>query len=121
MIEKITQLSQQIAKLPGTKVNLSSFPSGAAMLHVTRAERLFVLDYSPTRRFGVDEVHNDEGFLISYRFTSDNFEPAAAELWAVVRAAHQAAPDENGSPSGITGHTLDSTLTGSSEHRDATS
>ena len=96
MIEKIQVLSGQIANLDGANVELTVFPSGAAMLHVVRSKRLFVLNFSPTRRFGVDEVHEDDGFLISYRFTSDDFEPAAAELRDIVNAANPPMLIKNG-------------------------
>ena len=96
MIEKIQNLANEIGLLTGTRVEVSAFPSGAASLHVVRDNRLFILDYSPTRRFGVDEVHNDDSFLISYRFTSEEFEPAAVELLSIVGNAVQIAPILNG-------------------------
>lgn len=84
MIKKIRELADQLDLLSGTRVELTAFPSCAASLHVVRNQRLFVMDYSPTRQFGVDEVGEDDGFLASFRFTSSDFESAAKEMRALV-------------------------------------
>jgi hypothetical protein len=80
-------LATALAALPGTRTELSTFPSGSAMLDVWRSGRLFVMEYSPTRRFGVDEVRDGEGFLIGYRDAYQDFEPAAERLKQLVEAA----------------------------------
>jgi hypothetical protein len=84
MTEKMAALAKQIATLPRASVDFSVLPSGSAMLDVRRDGRLYVLAYSPERGFGVDEVGDDDGFLVSYRFTYPGFEPAAARLWELV-------------------------------------
>jgi hypothetical protein len=83
-MEEMASLVKQIAALPGTDVDLSTFPSGAAMVDVRRDGHLYVLAYSPSRGFGVDEVTDADGFLLSYRFTYEEFGPAAARLWELV-------------------------------------
>ncbi len=84
MIDKMAQLAKQIAALPGTDVEFTPYPGGGAMLDVRRDGRLFVMAYSSAGHFGVDEVADDTGWLTSYRFASDDFEPAAARLWELV-------------------------------------
>lgn len=87
MIDKMKDLAAALALIPDTRVELSSFPSGAAMLDVWRSGRLFVMEYSPTRRFGVDEVKDGEGFLIGSRNAYPEFEPAAERLKSLVDGA----------------------------------
>ena len=41
--------------------------SGRIVLDVVFGERLFVLEYFPGEGFGVDEVTDDEVFLVGYR------------------------------------------------------
>ena len=84
MIEQIRALAKQIAALPEAAVDFNTFPSGSAMLDVRRAGRLYVMAYSPDRGFGVDEVGDNDGFLVSYRFSYTQFEPAASRLWQLV-------------------------------------
>jgi len=95
MLNKIRALADQIrASTSDTEVDFTAFPSGSAMIDVRRGGRLFVLAYSPERHFGVDEVLDGEGFQISYRFTSECFEPAAERLRELVAGAaisHEAA------------------------------
>jgi hypothetical protein len=86
VLDRIADLSKRIGEAyPDARVELSRFPSGNAMLDVVRCERLYVLEYAPARGgFGVDEVREDEGFLVGYAFTSEDFEPAAERLWELV-------------------------------------
>jgi hypothetical protein len=99
MIDKMPELARQMAALPGTEVDFTTFPSGSAMLDARRGGRLYVMAYSPAWRFGVDEVGDDDGFLISYRFTSDDFEAAAEHLWELVRGAEtHSLDDQHGTP-----------------------
>src|SRR6266852_3862629 len=85
MLDRIQALADQIqSSVPGTEVEFTAFPSGSAMLDVRHAGRLYVLSYSPTHHFGVDEVADGEGFQIGYKFTSEAFEPAAERLWELV-------------------------------------
>src|SRR4051812_39980016 len=86
MIDAMEELTRQIARLPGTRAELTTFPSGAAMLDVWRGGRLFVLAYTPSwKGFGVDEAHDDEGLLEKYDFFSEDFHSAAVHLWDLVR------------------------------------
>jgi hypothetical protein len=88
MVERIQALAEQIrASAPDAEVDFTAFPSGSAMVDVRRGGRLFVLAYSPTRHFGVDEVLDGEGFQISYRLTSESLERAAERLRELVAGA----------------------------------
>jgi hypothetical protein len=52
---------------PGARINLDSFPSGAAYLDVIKDGRHFLLRYFPDRgEYGIDEVLPGEGFLEKY-------------------------------------------------------
>src|SRR5437016_6222913 len=67
--------------IPGSKVELTCFPSGGAMVDVRRSDnRTFVLAYSPAHGYAVDEVHADDGFLSGYRFSFPDFNSAAEKL-----------------------------------------
>jgi predicted enzyme related to lactoylglutathione lyase len=67
------------------EVELTDFPAGGAMLDIRRRDgRLFVMSYSPSHGFGVDEVGADDGFIPAYRFVSSDFDPAAKELRRLV-------------------------------------
>lgn len=65
---------------------LTEFPSGSAMLDVRRAQRAFLLAYTPPTGFAVDEASPNEGFLANYRFLFTRFEPAARQLRTLVLA-----------------------------------
>ena len=85
MTEKMAALAKQIEILPGTRVDFSTFPSGAAMLDVHRDGHLYVMAFFPSWNcFGVDEVHDDDGFLTSYKFVSEDFEQAGKRLWDLI-------------------------------------
>src|SRR5262249_44429722 len=64
--------------------DLTTFPSGGAMLDVRRQGRAFVMAYTPGTGFGVDEIHADDGFLPGYRFVFEHFESAAEQLRSLV-------------------------------------
>jgi hypothetical protein len=89
LTEQVAELAHRIeTSIPGTSVEVNVFPSGGAMLDVRRDGHLYVLAYLPsTRRFGVDEVLDGEGFEMGYRFGFDDFEPAAERLLELVSGA----------------------------------
>ena len=61
-------LAEELHRCPAAfTIELVTFPSGAAMLDVRYRERLFVMVYSPSSGFGVDEVRTHEGLGIGYR------------------------------------------------------
>lgn len=95
MIDEMEELARRIAELPGTRTELTTFPSGAAILDVWREGRLFVMAYTPTwKGFGVDEVLDNEGFLEKYDFFSGDFTPAAEHLWKIVQESQPASAGE---------------------------
>src|SRR5258708_2303064 len=101
MLSQMSKLTQRVAELPGTRTELTTFPSGAVMLDVWREDRLFVMAYTPTwKGFGVDEVLDGEGLLEEYDFFSHDFTPAAERLWQIVQQAqHGLKPAESLDPS----------------------
>jgi predicted enzyme related to lactoylglutathione lyase len=73
------------SEVSGTRAELTSFPSGGAMLDVYRGDgRMFVLSYAPDRGYGVDEVLAGDGFISSYRFSYPDLHPAAEKLRELV-------------------------------------
>ena len=69
----------------GSTAELTSFPSGGAMLDVRRGDgRLFVMSYAPQLGYAVDEVQADDGWVTGYQFVSPEFEPAAQRLRALL-------------------------------------
>jgi predicted enzyme related to lactoylglutathione lyase len=79
--DRMATLARQLeATVPETSAEVTVFPSGGAMLDVHRRDRLFVMSYAPAQGFGVDEVRDGEGFVPSYRFSFEQFEPAAEKL-----------------------------------------
>ncbi len=72
--------AQLTASIPGARVEIEEFPSGAVALSVRAGGRAWVMDYSPQRGFGVDELGPEEGFQAGYRYSSDNFDEAAEIL-----------------------------------------
>lgn len=93
-----TQLAALAARieseLPGADVDVAIFPSGGAMIDVRRDGRLYVLSYSPSRGYGVDEVRDGEGFQLAYRYAYDAFEPAADKLAELASSRPNAPRDQ---------------------------
>lgn len=81
MIDQLFRFADDLrTELPDARVEFTRYPSGAAMLDVVRNGHVYVMAFSPATGFGVDEVHNSEGFLASYRYVSTNFAAASDEL-----------------------------------------
>jgi predicted enzyme related to lactoylglutathione lyase len=79
--DNIERLADQLrASAPDAAVAVTFYPSGSAVLDVTRSGRLFVMAYAPSRGLGVDEVRDGEGFVVSYRHNYEAFDVAAAKL-----------------------------------------
>jgi hypothetical protein len=86
MFNEITLLARQIeASFPRSTTEVSTFPSGSAILDVRWHGRLFVMAHSPAGEFGVDEVGEGEGFDTGYRFISNRFNEAAEELYRLLQ------------------------------------
>jgi predicted enzyme related to lactoylglutathione lyase len=77
------------------EAELTTFPSGSAMLDVRRAGRAFVMAYSPQHGFAVDELQPDDGLTAGYRFVFQDFEPAARQFRAL---ATNGAPQRTSAP-----------------------
>ena len=71
----------------GTATEVTTFPSGAVMLDVRRGDHLYVLAYSPSTGFGVDEVLDGDGIGTSYRFGFPDFESAKAKVLSLLTEA----------------------------------
>ncbi len=89
MTDGIQELANQLrSEWPTARVEVDSFPSGAAYLDVYCRERHFLLRYFPERGvFGVDEVLADEGFLEKYALISPEADVAAEYLRGLVDKA----------------------------------
>jgi hypothetical protein len=89
MIDRISELAQKLrAQWPETRVEVETFPSGAAYLDVFSEGRHFLMRYFPASgMFGVDEVLPAEGFLEKYALVSADFDMAANYFRGLVVAA----------------------------------
>jgi len=76
------QLAQRLeTDLIGLHTALTEFPSGGAMLDLRSADgRAFVMAYSPSEGFGVDELQPDDGFGTGYEYVADEFEKAEQRI-----------------------------------------
>ncbi len=84
LITEMNNLRDSLAAGPmGIETELTTFPSGSAMLDVRRGGRAFVMAYSPNHGFGVDELHPDDGFGVGYKYTYEQFDRAAQQLRAM--------------------------------------
>ncbi|MEH1937638.1 MAG: hypothetical protein V7L14_28800 [Nostoc sp.] len=81
ILEKISALAKQIElSFPGAITTVEIFPSGSAMLDIHLHNKLFVMAYSPTHGFGIDEVGDEDGFDTGYRFNTKDFYVATEEV-----------------------------------------
>jgi lactoylglutathione lyase len=81
---QMKQLRDSLTAEPlGITAELTTFPSGGAMLDVRRDGRAFVMAYAPLHGYGIDQLQPDDGFVTGYRFVFDNFEPASRQLKAL--------------------------------------
>ena len=80
--DRMRQLAHQLeADQAEVRVELTEFTSGGAMLDVRSADdRAFVMAYSPTAGFGIDELRPNEGFGTGYRFVEHEFERASEQF-----------------------------------------
>lgn len=81
ILEDLKSFTQDLKQLNGKiKTDLTVFDSGAIMLDVFCQNRTFILVYSPTTGFGVDEVKEDDGFDLSYKFYAKDINTAKEKL-----------------------------------------
>ena len=85
-ITEMKRLGEALGANAGVDAELTTFPSGGAMLDVRRAGRAFVMAFAPSQGFAVDELRPDEGFVTGYQFVFDDFGPAAKQLKAMALA-----------------------------------
>jgi predicted enzyme related to lactoylglutathione lyase len=84
---EMERLGQDLAAEPsGVETKLTTFQTGSAMLDVRRNGQAFVMAYTPTHGFGVDELHADDGFVTAYRFVFTDFDSAARQLKTLLDA-----------------------------------
>lgn len=92
-IAAMNELANRLAAgFAGVLAHVTSFPSGGAMLDVSRAGRAWVMAYSPTHGFGVDELGSTEGLMTEFRFVSSHFEPVARRLCELIRTSGSCRP-----------------------------
>lgn len=89
LLERIQHLAAELhAAFPGVRTECSPFPSGAIWLDVWLAGRLFAFHYFPSESwFAVDETTDEDAFSPFYAQGSADFEEAAQQLRALLRAA----------------------------------
>ncbi len=100
-VEQMTKLASALeAESPGLRADLTDFTSGGAMLDVRAADgRMFVMAYGPSFGFGIDEVHEGDGWQSDYRFSTTDFAKAETQLRQLVR-------DEDGTQTSAIGLNL---------------
>ncbi|MEH2409554.1 hypothetical protein [Nostoc sp.] len=90
ILENISALAKQIElSFPGAIITLESFPSCSAMLDIHLHNKLFVMVYSPTHGFGIDEVREEDGFGTGYRFNTKDFYVPTEELNKLIKSIEQ--------------------------------
>lgn len=83
---KIKDFAEQIkTSFPSLEVEIDAFSSGAVMLDIHKHNSLFVLAYSPKHGFGVDEVHEHDGFDSGYIFHTKDLDEALARLMKIIK------------------------------------
>ncbi len=71
-------------KRPSAVVELVSYDGGGVIVDVHVNGRLFVLAYSPSGGFGVDEVSNNEGLGAGYKHVVADIDSAIALMWSML-------------------------------------
>ncbi|MBD2297655.1 hypothetical protein H6G80_06980 [Nostoc sp. FACHB-87] len=90
ILDKISVLAKQIKlSFPGAITTLEIFSSCSAMLDIRLNNKLFVLDYSPTNGFGIDEVREEDAFNTGYRFNTKDFYIATEELNKLIKSTEK--------------------------------
>jgi hypothetical protein len=80
----LERLADQIRVLYCAKVEVEIFPSNAMMLDIFYQDKLFVIAYSPSSGFGVDEIKEGEGFITSYNFYTDEIDLAEQQIYKLI-------------------------------------
>lgn len=83
-LERIRELGDRL-RARGLRAEFGSFPSGAAMLDVFHDGRLFVLAWSPSQGFAVDDDAESHGLGTSFRHGCPDFEAAERRLVSLLR------------------------------------
>jgi hypothetical protein len=90
ILDKISALAKQIElSFPGAITTLEIFSSSSAMLDIRLHNKLFVMAYSPTNGFGIDEVGEEDGFDTGYRFNTKDFYVATEEVNKLIKSTEQ--------------------------------
>jgi hypothetical protein len=82
---EIANLSTTLDASAGASTQVTEFDSGGVMLDVRCSNgRTFVLTFSPSLGYGVDEVSARDGLGNDYRFVYSTFHPAAVKLHELI-------------------------------------
>jgi hypothetical protein len=89
LLDRVQELAADLdATFPGARTKCSPFASGAIWLDVWMANRLFAFHYFPSEAwFAVDETTEEDAFSPTYAHGSADFDEAAEQLRALLRAA----------------------------------
>lgn len=71
---------------PAAEFTLKRYPDAGWMLDVRLGERFFVVDFSPTRGFGFDEIEVDEGLDSSFSRAASDFNDLVEKLVVLMRS-----------------------------------
>jgi hypothetical protein len=83
---QILRLASILRHIGSLHTEFEKFPTGALFLNVQIADRFFVLHYTPTLAFEVDEAEDDSMFSAA-RYRYNDFRPARRKLMELLKAA----------------------------------
>ncbi|MET0386572.1 MAG: hypothetical protein ABW321_11465 [Polyangiales bacterium] len=69
---------------PAMEFALRRYPSAGWMLDIRLGERFFVVDFSPTRGFGFDEIEDEEGLDSSFTRAASGLDDLLEKLAVLV-------------------------------------
>jgi hypothetical protein len=81
----LEELADQIRIFYGARVETQVFSSEAMMIDIFCQDKLFVVAYSPSYGFGVDEVKEGDGFTTSYNFYTNEIDLVGQEIHRLIK------------------------------------
>jgi hypothetical protein len=83
--EAVASLEQKLrGQFPTAVLDVTWFASSAFMVDVRLGSRLFVVAFSPTTGFGVDEVQESDDIDTSFRYSAANVDEVISKLTNLV-------------------------------------
>lgn len=89
-MDQISKFAEQLRNTAlVTRVELSTFPSGAINLDIHYAGKLYVMAYFPTDlKFCVDEARPEDGIGSDFRYAFGEFAEAKEQILAMLGIPH---------------------------------